>query len=135
MTETPEQIARQWLDDCCDTLARYDHAAHMDLISKRVQVYGVPGFPVIGYDDWHAQCEHEFGQKLVQSAEYDGFKLLEQDDGRIRFATIETISAVDGTVDSHPIEILLAREEDGRWRVVEERLLTPVEALQRGIAL
>jgi ketosteroid isomerase-like protein len=134
MTSTAEQTAREWLDACCDTLARYDHAAHMNLISKQVQVFGIPGYPVIGYDDWHAQCAHEFDQKLVASAQYDGLELLEEAEDRIRFATIETISAVDGTVDSHPIEILLAREDDGQWRVVEERLLTPVEALQRGIA-
>ncbi len=133
MPETPEQIAQQWLDACCETLARYDHAAHMNLISKRVRVLGVPGFEVIGYDDWHAQCEHEFGQKLVESARYDGLKLLEHDDDHIRFATTETISAVDGTVDSHAIEIRLTREDDGQWRVTEERLLTPIEALQRGI--
>ncbi len=135
MPQTARQIAQQWLDDCCDTLARYDHAAHMNLISRRVQVYGVPGFEVIGYDDWHAQCEYEFGKKLIASTCYDGLELLDSGERQIRFATVETVTAVDGTVDSHPIEILLSLEDDGQWRVTEERLLTPVEALQRGIAL
>jgi len=123
MTEQPEKIAQQWLDACCETLARYDHEAHMNLISRSVRVFGVPGFEVIGYDDWHAQSEYEFGEKLIQSASYEGLELLNHDPEHIRFVTTETIAAVDGTVDSHPIEILLTREQDGQWRVTEERLL------------
>lgn len=124
MTETPEQIARNWLDACCETLDRYDHAAHMELISRSVRVLGIPGYEVIGYDDWHAQCEYEFGEKLIAGARYEGLDILNHDPSHIRFVTTETISAVDGTVDSHPIEILLTREADGKWRVTEERLLS-----------
>ncbi len=125
MSDDPEQIARRWLDACCETLARYDHAAHMNLISRSVRVLGVPGFEVIGYDDWHAQSEYEFGERLIQSASYEGLELLNHDPEHVRFATTETIAAVDGTVNRHPIEILLTREQDGQWRVTEELLLNP----------
>ncbi len=40
----------------------------------------------------------------------------------------------DGTVDTHPIEVVLAREDDDQWRVIQERLLSRQEAKQLGIA-
>lgn len=44
----------------------------MDLISSAVNVYGVPGFKVIGYDDWARQRRDEIDQGLPQSVSYDG---------------------------------------------------------------
>lgn len=40
------------------------YTSHMDLISKDVSVYGVPGFDVIGYDDWTRQCEYAFDESV-----------------------------------------------------------------------
>ena len=40
--------------------------SHMNLISKAVSIYGVPGFEVIGYDDWARQCEYEFDEGLLK---------------------------------------------------------------------
>lgn len=129
----PEQIAQQWMDDCCQTIARYDHAAHMNLISRQVKVFGIPGFDVIGYDDWFSQCEYEFNDKLIRQASYQGLKIRQSNDQQIMFLTNESVSAADGTVDSHPIEIVLTLEDDGHWRVTQERLLTEQEARHLGI--
>ncbi len=128
-----ERIAQTWLDDCCRTIERYDHPAHMNLISEDIQVLGVPGFDVIGYADWYAQCEYEFNEKLIAEARYAGLKLLQSSDSRIMFLTNETIRATDGTEDNHPLEVVLAREADGRWRVIQERLLSRDEASQCGL--
>ena len=100
----------------------------MDLISKDVQVFGVPGYEVIGYSDWYSQCEYEFSEKIIEKASYQGLKIRESNDKRIIFLTNETIRATDGTVDSHPIEIVLSQEDDGKWRVTQERLLSSIEA-------
>ena len=48
-----------------ETANKLDFNAHMNLISKDVSVYGVPGFEVITYKDWFNQCKHEFDNKLL----------------------------------------------------------------------
>lgn len=130
---TVEKIAQTWLDECCYTIQSYNHTAHMNLISKDVLVYGVPGFDVIGYDDWFSQCEHEFSEKLIAQASYEGLKIRQSNDKQIMFLTQETVRATDGAVDTHPIEIVLSQETDDKWRVTQERLLSTEEARHLGI--
>jgi ketosteroid isomerase-like protein len=131
---TNQEIAQQWLDNCCSTIQQYDHGAHMNLISKDIQVFGIPGFEVINYDDWYSQCEYEFQEKLIAEASYSGLKVRSANDEQIMFLTTETIRATDGTVDSHPIEVVLKKEPDGQWRVVQERLLDSDEAKHYGLS-
>lgn len=128
-----EEIAQRWMDNCCQTIQKYDHAAHMNLISKDVQVFGVTGYDMIGYEDWFSQCEYEFNEKLIQQASYSGLKIRQSNNEQIMFLTNETICATDGTVDTHPIEIVLSQEDDGLWRVTQERLLSSEEANHLGI--
>ncbi len=128
-----EQIAQHWMDQCCITIQQYDHNAHMDLISKDVQVFGVPGFEVIGYNDWFSQCEYEFNEKLIQQASYQGLKIRQSNKQQIMFMANETIKATEGTVDTHSIEVVLSKEQDGKWRVTQERLLSKEEATHLGI--
>jgi len=129
-----EQIAQDWMDQCCQTIKQYDHNAHMDLISQDVEVLGVPGYDVIAYSDWYSQCEYEFREKLIAETSYQGLKICHSDEQKVMFLTNETVKTTDGTVDSHPIEVLLSQEEDGVWRVTRERLLGRDEAIQLGIA-
>ena len=105
----------------------------MNLISKDVQVFGVPGFEVIGHSDWYSQCEYEFNEKLIQQASYDGLKIRQSNPRQIMFLTNETIRATDGTVDTHSLEVVLSKEADGNWRVTQERLLSKEEASHLGI--
>lgn len=128
-----EQIIQNWLDACCRAIETYDHAAQMNLISQDVQVLGVPGFDVIGYADWFSQCEYEFNEKLIEQTSYDGLKIRQSDDQQIMFLTNETIRTTDGTIDTHPIEVVLSLESDGQWRVTRERLLGNDEARQLGM--
>ena len=48
----------EFLAVMAETANKHDFQAHMNLISKDVSVYGVPGFEVITYADWYNQCEH-----------------------------------------------------------------------------
>ncbi len=130
---TGEDIIRDWMINCCTTINQYDHAAHMNLISKSVQVYGIEGFDVINYDDWFAQCEQEFSDKTIKEARYEGLKIKHEDSKKIMFLTVETIEATDGTELKHGIEVVLFREEDGQWRVIEERLLNDIDARNEGL--
>jgi ketosteroid isomerase-like protein len=103
------------------------YAAHMDLISKDVSVYGVPGFEVIGYDDWARQCEYEFGEGLLKSVAYEGLSVVTMTPGNVLFKTLETVEGTDGTVNRHGLEILIRKEADGKWRVLQERILADNE--------
>jgi hypothetical protein len=123
-----QMIAEQWLLDAVRTANAKDHAAHMDLISKRISLQGVPGFESIGYDDWSRQTQHEFENDLLKSVRYDGFKLVADTTIRIMFKTFETVEASDGTVNAQGVEMLLEKEEDGKWRLVQERILPPDES-------
>lgn len=120
-------IAQQWLQACTETAKRTDLDAHMNLISKRVSLTGVPGFENIGYDDWAAQCKHEFESGLIKDVQYDGYKPLGETPKRVMFKTFETVEATDGTVTAQGIEVLLELEDDGVWRLVQERVLSEDE--------
>ncbi len=121
-------IAEQWLLDAVRTANAKDHNAHMDLISKQISLQGVPGFESIGYDDWSRQCQHEFENNLLKSVRYDGFKLVAETATRVMFKTYETVEATDGTVNAQGVEMLLVKEDDGKWRLAQERILPPDES-------
>ena len=99
------------------------YTSHMDLISKEVSVYGVPGFEVIGYEDWARQCLHQFDEVLLKSVSYEGMRVVTVTHSSVLFKTMETIEATDGTVNRHGLEVLIRREPDGKWRVLQERIL------------
>jgi hypothetical protein len=87
----------------------------------------VPGFEVIDYGGWSAQCAHEFAQGLLKSVSFRGMKVLAMTPGRVMFKTEETVEGSDGTVNRQGVEIVLEREDDQKWRVVQERVLSPEE--------
>ena len=128
-----ETIAKQWLDDASTTASQKDNSAHMNLISKNVSLQGVPGFENIGYDDWAAQTQHEFSNNILKNVIYKGLKPLSSTGTHIMFKTFETVEATDGTINAQGIEILLEKEQDGQWRLVQERVLPEEEARHDGL--
>lgn len=60
---------------------------------------------------------------MLASVRYEGFKLVAATDTRVMFKTFETVEGNDGTVNAHGIEVLLEKEEDGHWPLVQERVL------------
>lgn len=103
------------------------YASHMDLISKDVHVYGVPGFDVILYDDWARQCKYEFDEGLLKQVSYEGLRVVTMTTVNVLFRTTETVEGTDGTINRHGLEILIRKEADGKWRVYQELLLTDDE--------
>ncbi len=122
-----EEIIQQWMQACCKTLAQYDLEAHLDLISKNVQVFGVPGFEVIDFSGWEAQCKYEFANKLIKAVEYQGLKILRESPTTIIFITLEIIMDADGNKIPSGIEAILTKEADDKWRVTHERVLSEDE--------
>lgn len=117
----------EFLDAMARTANAHDLDAHMNLISKSVSVYGVPGFEVITYDDWYRQCEHEFANGLLKRVHYRGLNVLAETADRVMFKSIETVEGSDGSINTSGIEFIIQREEDGQWRVSQERVLPPDE--------
>lgn len=112
-----------FLTEMAESANRLDLQAHMNLISKEVSVYGVPGFEVIGYDDWYNQCQHEFENKLLKQVSYQGLNVLAETPERIMFKSVETVEGSDGSRNVNGIEFIIQKEEDGQWRVSQERIL------------
>lgn len=119
----------EFLAVMAETANKLDFNAHMSLISKEVSVYGVPGFEVITYDDWFKQCKHEFENKLLKRISYDGLNILAETSDRVMFKSLETVEGSDGSVNTNGIEFIIQKEEDGQWRVSQERIL-PADELE-----
>ena len=115
--------AQSFLDLMASTANDLNLDEHMNLISKDVAVFGVPGFEVIGYQDWFNQCQHEFENKLLKQVSYQGLNVLAETPDRIMFKSIETVEGSDGEKNSSGIEFIIQKEEDGQWRVTQERIL------------
>ena len=115
--------AQSFLDLMATTANDLDLNEHMDLISKDVAVFGVPGFEVIGYQDWFNQCQHEFENNLLKKVSYQGLNVLAETPERIMFKSIETVEGSDGEKNSNGIEFIIQKEDDGQWRVSQERIL------------
>jgi small nuclear ribonucleoprotein (snRNP)-like protein len=113
----------EFLAVMAETANNLDFDAHMNLISKDVSVYGVPGFEVITYDDWFNQCQHEFENKMLKKVSYEGLNILAETADRIMFKSIETVEGSDGSTNTSGIEFIIQKEDDGQWRVGQERIL------------
>lgn len=125
-----EAVIKHWLQEISRTVATHDHTAHMQLISRDVSLLGVPGFDSIGFEDWSKQCQYEFANKLIKRVDYGKIRIRVNALKRIMFMTYETITTKDGSVSAQGIECLLQKEDDGQWRLIQERILSPEETRQ-----
>ncbi len=122
----------QWLRKLAETAVAGDLDAHMALISPSLQLFGVPGFETLGYDDWRQQCAHEFPQRLVTAIHYGEPRIRTATDSDILFSVLERIETRDSLRAGQPVEMLL-RHEDGSWRLLQQRILDESEAAHLGL--
>ena len=99
--------AQAMLEALAHTANTGAYAAHMDLISKEVSVYGVPGFDVIGYADWARQCKFEFDEGVLKQVSYEGLRVVSDTPDNVLFKTIETVEGTDGKINCQGVEILI----------------------------
>ena len=130
MSGDAQRIVQGWLDASAQSIVSRCHDAHMDLISEKVSLLGVPGFEVIKYDDWSRYCKDEFDDDLVKQVRYDGAEVVAAGLSLIIFRAVETVEVEDGPLDRNGIEGTLERESDGKWRLTQERILS-TEELER----
>lgn len=129
-TELKQDIIESFLTEMAKTASQHDLKKHMDLISKDVEVFGVPGFETISYDDWFRQCENEFKDKLIKAVSYENIEIIDSNETVIMFKTIERIETKDKTKNTTNVLIVITREDDGKWRATQERVL-PTEGLSQ----
>jgi len=128
--EQAQQIAEQWLTDAAESAAQKDLQAHMGMISKHVSVKGVPGFDNINYDIWYEQCKHQFEMSMIKSVAYKGFNFISATESQITFTIYETVMGTDGTLNEQIMEMLLEKEDDGVWRLLNERVIIENDAVR-----
>lgn len=131
--KSPAMIAQEWLDASALTATNKQFDEHFNLISKKVRVTGVPGFESISYDDWARASEKDFKDNVLEKVTYDGLKMNAHNDTQIMFKTLETVFVNDDIDKQHGVEILLQKEDDGVWRVIQERVLTTDETRHVGL--
>ena len=131
--QAAQKIAQAWLDASAETATKRDFDAHFNLISEKVRVTGVPGFESISYDDWARASKKDFEDKVLDSVSYEGLKMSAHNDKQIMFKTLESIFVNDGTKKTQGVEILIALEDDGVWRVIQERVMTGNEIRHVGL--
>ena len=131
--KSPAMLAQEWMDASAKTATERNFDAHFNLISKKVRVTGVPGFESISYDDWARASEQDFKGGVLQSVTYDGLKMSAHNETQIMFKTLEIIQVNDGSHKTQGVEILIELEEDGVWRVIQERVMTSDECKHVGL--
>ncbi len=115
-----EQAIRSWFIAMSDSVQERDIESHMENVSKRVQVYGMPSKGVIGYHEWKARRYHEFFHDELLALNYSGIRIIRSSNKRISFATTETMVGNQGKLVILDKTIVLEYEDDGVWRSIEE---------------
>ncbi|MGE0081732.1 MAG: hypothetical protein AB7U81_10580 [Thiohalomonadaceae bacterium] len=116
--DSPFSIARELLDELAYTAAVRDLKAHADCFSRKLRVLGVPGVDALDYDDWYVRRSNELCKPLLYSLGYRDLAIKEADDREITFSVREVMKGMQGITMVLDKDMTLAREVDGRWRVV-----------------
>ena len=117
-----QEIIQQWLEEMTQSVANKDLNAHMELVSKNVRVYGVPGHEVINYQRWLVRRRNEFEKNLLASLIYSLKNVKTIALRRLAFNVEEIMTAVSGQAIWLNKDIILEQEKDDKWRVVEEKI-------------
>lgn len=124
-----EDSITDWLAEFAGTAAQANLPGHMNMISKQVEVLGVPGFEVITWEDWNRQCTEEFPQQLIQSAAYTNLKVKELGPDFAEFVVHESIGLNTGESNENTLEMRLEQEDD-KLRLRKLRILSALESVR-----
>jgi len=127
------EIAETWALACCETLEKRDLNGHMNLISRQVQVFGLADHDVVDYNFWLKQVQEQFADGLVTSLSYYLNSIKAESDSLIKFTAMEYLTDSAGKKYENPLLVVLAKEEDGVWRAIEEKILDMEEVKAAGM--
>ena len=113
---------QQWLKAVSKSVAEHDIDGHMDLVSHNVQVYGLPSGATIDYQGWKKRRQSEFKRGLIHNISYNKPHIKNIALKRLIFEVQEITDASNGETLLLDKKIVLEKEHDGKWRVVEETI-------------
>lgn len=114
------KIVQQWLDEMQHSVQTQDLERHMALVSRRVQIYGLPKHEVVNYQQWRQRRQNEFQTQRLIGMQHGPIKFKNIGLVRLAFNVDQSLIASDGLVYTVNKDIMLEKEEDGVWRVIEE---------------
>lgn len=117
-----EQIMQTWCMAFSESIRQKDLDRHMRLVSRRVQVYGMPTKENINYPQWQLRRENEFKNDEILALNFNDKKLISRTQKRLRFRTSQTMLGKDGKMVILDKNITLEFEDDQVWRVIEEMI-------------
>jgi len=117
-----EHTIQAWCLGISGSIKHQDIDTHMQLVSKRVQVYGMPTTKSINYRQWEARRKFEFDNNEILSLNFKDTHLISSTHKRIRFSTNQTMLGTDGKMVLLDKNITLELEENQMWRVIEEKV-------------
>ena len=117
-----EQTVRSWFMSMSGSVQSRDIEQHMQHVSKKISVYGMPSKGVISYKEWKSRRHFEFKNDELLALNYQGIRIISCSNKRITFNTSETMVGKDGKMVILDKNIIIENEDDGAWRVVEENV-------------
>lgn len=116
----PQTIIGNWLKQLTRSVETRDLAAHMQLISEQVKVYGLPGGQIVNYRQWKQRRHTEFSQARLLALGYRLINIKTITSLRLIFHVEEIMQACNGMCVLIDKDIILELEADDHWRAVEE---------------
>ncbi len=117
-----EQTIHAWCIDLSKSIKQQDIEKHMQLVSQRVQVYGMPTKDTINYRQWKSRRKNEFANDTLLAINFREMRLISSTPKRLRFNTQETMLGNNGKMVLLDKNITLEFEDDHSWRVIEEKV-------------
>jgi hypothetical protein len=117
-----ERIVQSWFLALARTVQEKDLDSHMSLVSQRIKVYGMPSKGVIDYKEWKKRRRYEFENNELLSISHNGLRIISTTPRRINFNTTQVMLGKDGKMVELDKNIILEKEQDDNWRVVEENV-------------
>lgn len=130
-----KQVAEEWLKTFAYTVATNDVNAHLEMMSRRLQVVGLSVQGFLEYREWANKRRNDMNSRRLLRITYKNIEVKHvTSDKRFRIHVEETIKSTVGESFVIDKEIELELEKDGKWREVEElirnvRLTPPVTPL------
>lgn len=117
-------LVQNWLDKLAQTASHGNVDAHLELISQNINVVDNYGKETLEYEDWAEKCRQRFQTGHPVRVSYRDMRIKTMTPARVKFVATETVERSD-SVNKRGMEFIIQREDDGRWRAVQERIFPP----------
>lgn len=113
---------QNWLSDMERSVRAQDLQQHMALVSERVHIYGLPNKDALNFTQWQQRRRNEFQTGRLMAMQHGPVKVKTLGLVRLSFNVDQTLISKEGLVYIVNKDIMLEKETDGVWRVIEETI-------------